>query len=157
MDLILWRHAEAEGESGGPDDLDRGLTSKGERQAERMAQWLHQRLPNGTRILVSPALRAQRTARPLIENHGRKAKTVVTIAPGANVEDVLVAAEWPDARHAVLVIGHQPTLGEVAAVLIGGMQDPWALRKGAVWWIRQRIREGVAQNVLQAVQSPDLL
>ena len=37
MNLILWRHAEAED---GADDLQRALTGKGRRQAARMAQWL---------------------------------------------------------------------------------------------------------------------
>ena len=70
MDLILWRHAEAvEGDAG--DDLARKLTSKGERQAERMAEWLNRRLAHSTRILVSPAVRCQQTAKAL----GRKFRT----------------------------------------------------------------------------------
>ena len=50
MDLILWRHAEAEDVRHGGSDLDRGLTAKGERQAKRMACWLDQHLPDSTRI-----------------------------------------------------------------------------------------------------------
>ena len=57
MDLILWRHAEAHVIKEGQSDLDRGLTAKGERQAARMADWLSQRLAQGTRVLVSPAVR----------------------------------------------------------------------------------------------------
>ena len=42
MDLILWRHAEAFEMREVQDDLDRSLTPKGERQAQRMAAWLNQ-------------------------------------------------------------------------------------------------------------------
>ena len=62
MDLILWRHAEAEIAAPGQDDLQRALTPKGERQARRMAAWLNQRLAATTRVLVSPALRCRQTA-----------------------------------------------------------------------------------------------
>jgi phosphohistidine phosphatase len=59
MDLILWRHAEAQDARDGQGDLERALTTKGERQAERMAQWLTRRLGASTRVLVSPAQRCQ--------------------------------------------------------------------------------------------------
>jgi phosphohistidine phosphatase len=65
MDLILWRHAEAREPREVQDDLDRALTPKGERQAQRMADWLNRQLPIGARVLVSPARRAQQTASAL--------------------------------------------------------------------------------------------
>lgn len=150
MDLILWRHAEAVEREGLPD-LERMLTSKGERQAQRMADWLNHRIAHSTRVLASPALRCQQTAKAL----GRKFRTVDTIAPDASPEAVLEAARWPEASEPVLVIGHQPTLGQVAALLLSGQALPWAVRKGAVWWLRSRDREGSAQVVLHAVMGPD--
>lgn len=153
MDLILWRHAEAVAERDGLDDLERALTQKGERQAERMAVWLNQRLAHSTRILVSPALRCQTTAKAL----GRKFRTLPGFGPGASHGTLLDAAGWPDAGEPVLVVGHQPTLGVVAAKLLADVAQPWPLRKGAVWWIRHRVRDGVAQVMLQAVQSPECL
>ncbi len=159
MDLILWRHAEAEAEAADADgDLARRLTPKGERQAARMAEWLDRRLPAGTRILVSPARRTQQTAKAL----DRRFRTVDALAPGARVEDVLAAARWPHADEPVLVVGHQPTLGQVAARLLagpapGGTDRDWALRKGAVVWLRRRERDDGAEVVLHAVQGPDLL
>ena len=45
MDLILWRHAEAEDWTEGCDDLQRSLTGRGEKQAKRMAAWLDRQLP----------------------------------------------------------------------------------------------------------------
>ena len=91
MDLILWRHAEAEP---GEPDLGRRLTSKGMKQAERMAAWLEHRLPETTRILVSPSERTRQTAHAL----GRKFRISPDVAPGASAASVLAAAGWPDAR-----------------------------------------------------------
>jgi phosphohistidine phosphatase len=153
MDLILWRHAEAHAEREGQSDLERALTPKGERQAQRMAEWLNQRIAHSTRILVSPALRTQQTAHAL----GKSFKTVAALAPDATPEAVLKAARWPDASEPVLVVGHQPTLGQVAALVLTGQPLPWALKKGAVWWLRTRDREGDAQVLVQAVQSADCL
>ena len=153
MDLILWRHAEAEPHGAGTDDLARRLTAKGERQAERMAAWLNRRLPQTTRVVVSPARRAQQTAKAL----DRGFKTVASIAPGASVEDVLAAARWPDAAEPVLVVGHQPALGAVAARLVAGLDAGWPMKKAAVWWLRLRERADEEGMLVQAVQSPDFL
>jgi len=153
MDLILWRHAEAFEAREVDNDLDRALTPKGERQAQRMADWLNQRLAHSTRILVSPALRCQQTAKAL----GKKFRTASELAPDGNGEALLKAARWPDASEPVLVVGHQPTLGLVASYLISEIPQAWTIKKGAVWWIRGRQREDVARVILQAVQSPDCL
>jgi phosphohistidine phosphatase len=149
MDLILWRHCDAE--SGEPDS-GRRLTAKGTQQAQRVALWLEQRLPDRCRILVSPAERAQQTAQAL----GRKFKTRDELAPGTSVEAVLAAAHWPDAIDPVLVVGHQPTLGEIAAFLLADSDIGWVFRKGAVWWVSNRTRDGTSP-VLRAVIAPDLL
>ena len=153
MDLILWRHAEAFELNEGRDDMDRALTAKGERQAHRMADWLNQRIAHSTRILVSPAVRCQQTAKAL----GKKFKTLPELAPDGNGEALLKAARWPDASEPVLIVGHQPALGLVAADLLTDQPQPWTIKKGAVWWIRGRNREDTEQVILQAVQAPDLL
>ena len=131
MDLILWRHAEAE-DARGNDDLGRALTARGRKQAEQMAAWLGPRLPATTRILASPALRCRQTAAAL----GRTVTTVDAIGPDASPEAVLAAAGWPDAGGVVLVVGHQPTLGEIAARALNSGDDDRRLREGAVCWLR---------------------
>ena len=153
MDLILWRHAEAFEMREVQDDVERALTPKGERQAQRMAAWLNRQLPSSTKVLVSPARRAQQTADAL----ERKTKTVAALAPDANVDALLQATRWPDAREPVLVVGHQPTLGLAAAYLLSGQAQAWAVRKAGVWWLRAREREGALQVVLHAVMSPELV
>ena len=154
MDLLLWRHCEAEP---GEPDLGRALTGKGEKQARRMAAWLHAHLPDSARILASPAQRAQQTAQALAELAPRKLKTVDALAPGASAEDALRAVRWPDARSVVVVVGHQPTLGRVASRLLSGAEADWPIKKGGVWWFGSRDRGGVEQVVLRAVMNPDLL
>lgn len=153
MDLILWRHAEAHVAREGQSDAERALTPKGERQAQRMAEWLNQRLAASTRVLVSPAVRAQQTAKALKRNF----KTVDALAHDAGVDELLAAVRWPESSEPVLVVGHQPTLGFTAARLLADIDKYWAMKKGAVWWLRHRERDGDEQVVLQAVQGPDLL
>lgn len=149
MDLILWRHAEAED---GIPDLERALTGKGRKQAGRMADWLNPRLPEDIRILASPALRTVQTAQAL----GRTFEQVAGIAPGASVDAVLDAAGWPHASRPVLIVGHQPVLGQVAARLLVGQPLELSIRKAAVWWFQGRERAG-SEVALRAVVNPDWL
>jgi phosphohistidine phosphatase len=147
MELILWRHADAE--EGGAD-LERALTSKGRKQAERVAEWLLQRLPGKFSVLASPATRAQQTAEAL----GVKFKTVKPLAPGAAVKDILEAAGWPEHKGAVVVVGHQPDLGRAAAFLVAGSAEEWRIKKGGLWWISKKNGDDL---IIRAVASPDLL
>jgi phosphohistidine phosphatase len=151
MDLIVWRHAEAHEAEPDGDDMLRALTPKGRKQAERMAAWLEKQLPQGTRILSSPAVRAEQTVKAM----GRKYKVRDALSPGASVQDVLETSGWPNASHPVLLVGHQPALGGMLAHLLGMPEPACAIRKGAVWWLRHRIREGQAQTVLLAVTCPE--
>jgi phosphohistidine phosphatase len=153
MDLILWRHADALEAPDGMADADRPLSPKGVRQAQRMAQWLNANIPDTTRVLVSPSLRTQQTAAPL----ERKFRTLPALGPEGSVDALLLAARWPDARGPVLVVGHQPTLGMAAAYLLTGSAMPWTVRKGAVWWLRQRLRAQRSEVILQLVLSADRL
>jgi len=154
MELLLWRHCEAEP---GVPDLGRALTGKGEKQARRVAAWLHAHLPDSARILVSPALRAQQTAAALAELAPRKVKTVDALAPGASAEDVLRAVRWPQSGAVIVVVGHQPTLGWVASRLLSGAEADWPIKKGGVWWVSSRSRFGIDQAVVRAVINPDLV
>ncbi len=152
MDLILWRHAEAHDAQAGENDLDRALTPRGEKHARRMAEWLNSVLADSTRILVSPALRTQQTAEAL----KRKFKTVPAIAPGCTAHALLEAARWPESREPVLVVGHQPTLGHIVVSLLGGGAHDLSVRKGAVWWLRHRERDGVSEVIVVAARAPDM-
>jgi phosphohistidine phosphatase len=150
MELILWRHAEAED---GLNDLARELTPKGRKQAAKMATWLNMRLPAGCRILASPAARALQTAQAL----NRKIETDLSLAPGASVQSILDAAGWPgNEAEWVLIAGHQPALGEVAAYLLGA-EGSLSIKKAGVWWFSSRSRALGTEVVLRAVIAPDFV
>lgn len=129
MDLILWRHAEAE--DGSPDSA-RTLTKHGRDQARRIAAWLKPRLPKRCEVLVSPAARTQETASAL----GIRFETTDAVGTNAIAAEIIAAIGWPTRSKAVLIVGHQPTLGRVAAMLLSGAEADWHFAKGAVWWLR---------------------
>lgn len=153
MDLILWRHAEAEEWAEGCNDLERSLTPRGEKQAARMAAWLDRQLPDGVRILASPARRTEQTVLAL----GRKYKLRSELAPDGTPAQLLELVQWPTSRQTFLVVSHQPLLGQVVSQLLGYQTELSSVRKGSVWWLRNRSREGHSQTVVMAVQSPEML
>lgn len=160
MDLILWRHAEAvehpdleRGQPGDAQDMARRLTPRGEKQAARMAAWLDRQLPNGARVLVSPAQRTEQTALAL----ARKFKLRPELAPEAEPQVLLELVQWPDGKSPVVVVGHQPTLGRVIARLLDLNEEDCAMKKGSLWWLRHRERDGIWQTVIVTVQTPELL
>ncbi len=152
MDLIFWRHAEAVDADGSLTDLDRPLTKRGHKQAKKLARWLLERLPEQRRILVSPARRTCETADAL----GTAYEIEPLIAPGAGARALLAAAGWPGRQDTVLLVGHQPSLGEAAALLLTGEELGLSVRKGAVWWISGRQRGGRVEAALRSVIDPEL-
>lgn len=154
MHLILWRHAEAEDIAA--SDLARQLTTRGRKQAQNVARWLRARLPDDAVILASPAARTIQTAEALTDQY----RVVRELAPDASVEEVLTAVGWPEGLSStVVVVGHQPTLGEVAARLLSGGTDSrsWAVKKAGVLWLASRERNGGDEAVLHAAITPDLV
>ncbi|TXH39951.1 MAG: histidine phosphatase family protein [Burkholderiaceae bacterium] len=150
MDLLLWRHAEAED---GEDDMKRRLTARGEKQARAMAGWIRHQQPKDLRIIVSPAVRTQQTAEAL----NLPFETVRKIGPDACVSELIAASGWPTANGAVLIVGHQPSLGRLASLLLAGHETEWSIKKGAVWWLSNRVRREENQTVLRAVMPVELL
>ena len=146
MDLILWRHADAED---GTPDAERILTPRGEKQAKRVAEWLRGQLPDDYAVLSSPARRARQTAQALT----KKLEIVEDLGAGATPKGVLKAAGWPDRDGFVVVVGHQPTLGQTVALALTGRDEGWSLRKGAIWWLRSL--DGDVS--VRAVIGPDLV
>jgi phosphohistidine phosphatase len=151
MELILWRHADAE-DPGLQGDAARRLTKKGRKQAERMAQWLRPRIGGEWRIVCSPASRALETVEPL----DRPFDVSEAVGTSASPSSILRAAGWPDGERSVVIVGHQPTLGEVAARLLGTPEDV-AVRKGATWWFTSRDRGAGVEVVLKSVMDPEML
>ena len=149
MELILWRHADAEP---GVEDLERKLTVKGRKQAARVAGWLNARLPSRFTLYSSPAKRAQQTAKAL----DAPIETSELLAPERSAADVLRAVDWPNRDQLVIVVGHQPTLGHVVARLLGRDGDV-SIQKGALWWIEARDKAGKSGVRVRAVVPPDFV
>ena len=146
MDLILWRHADAED---GYPDAQRKLSGKGHKQAAKMAAWLGTRVSKHVTVLVSPAVRTQQTAQAFCS----KFSTSEDVGLSANPDSILRAAGWLQSAHTVIVVGHQPTLGMTAAKLLTGREAEWSVRRGAIVWIAHKN----GRNVLRAVLPPELV
>ncbi|MBZ4201393.1 MAG: histidine phosphatase family protein [Methylotenera sp.] len=159
--LILWRHADAEPDSASGLDSDRVLSKQGRKDATRMAAWLDQFLPSNTTILCSPARRCLETVAALPQLNNAKLKRQVQVvdflAADRSVEQMLQRLVNDDHQQTFLVVGHQPNLGLVISQLLG-MQSACVVKKGAIWWLRQRAlanENGLAmQTYLFAVQQP---
>ena len=81
MELLLWRHADAE--DGEPDEL-RQLSAKGLRQAEKMGRWLRRQAPDELRVLVSPTMRTRQTALAFRDD----VRLCEAIGPSAGAADI---------------------------------------------------------------------
>ena len=150
MDLILWRHAEANDAAGPVADADRELTARGLEHARQMSEWLrHQRLPK-VAVLSSPSRRALQTAQTL----GLPIKVKTQLGVGASVADLLGAADWPDHSGAIILVSHQPALGRLAALLLAGSEADWTIKKAGIWWFSNRVRNDETQTILRAVHNP---
>lgn len=150
MELVLWRHADAEA---GAVDMKRQLTDKGRRQAGKVARWLRPRLEGPWEILVSPAARAKQTADALDLDYDVR----LALGPLATEDALLREVDWPANGRNVIVVGHQPTLGRVAARLLAGHRGDLSVRKGSVWWFSCRLdgEAGMGRTLLRAVIAPD--
>ena len=156
--LIFWRHADAEPESETGKDTDRVLSKAGRKDASVMAKWLHKNLPDNTLILCSPAKRCLETLSALQQlsedNLTLQLKIVQFLSIDSTAELILQQVANDDINQTILIIGHQPNLGLVIAKLLGIRESSCVVKKGAVWWLRQRSMFGQAQTYLYAVRNP---
>ena len=158
INLILWRHAEAEDLSETGLDEDRELTKNGRKDAAKIAKWLNEYLPENTEILCSPARRCIETVNALNDATQHKCKREIKVADflgtDNSVELITKNLSNDNGSQTILVVGHQPNLGVLIAKLLG-MQQSAVVKKGAVWWLRQRLVDGALQTYLFTVQHPD--
>ena len=117
MRLFVIRHADAE--AGEPDELRR-LSAEGREQARELGMRLSAESVRPDAILTSPLLRARETGEALAAELGVESESSETLAPGATAAGVL--AEIEGRGETVLVIGHQPDCGQIAAELGDGAE-----------------------------------
>lgn len=154
-DLILWRHAEAEDVSATGKDTDRELTRSGRKDAAKMAKWLDKHLPADTVVLSSPARRCQETAAALSDLGQIEVKAADFLSVESNVERIAKALPAYDGAKALLLVGHQPNLGLLIVKLLGMHQSAGVVKKGSVWWLRQRLAGNDLTYYIHAVKQPD--
>ncbi len=159
INLFLWRHAEAEDTS---PDLARPLTARGQRDASRVAKALARQLDDNTRVVISPSARTRETAAPLIARASLPLEIDDRLAPGAHLGAVLDALESSIAECngdacSLVMVGHQPWVGQMAGRLLTNQNGDWSVKKAAAWWLVRRSRDGSTEWTLRSVLDPDLV
>jgi phosphohistidine phosphatase len=115
MQAFLIRHAEAVPETIALRDPHRHLTAHGRGQARALGEKLRAHGVIPTHVWTSPLVRAVQTAelvRPDLLIEG-----VPDLAPDGNVRDVIAAVQALPADATVLLVGHEPSLSGIGAIL----------------------------------------
>lgn len=158
--IMLWRHADALAIGDNiPDDISRPLSKKGRQQAKTMAAWLKRYLPKDTIIISSNAVRSKQTAQALTNDF----QISDELGPSATLLDVLetINSFW-SSNHTetnLLIIGHQPWLGQLADYLLNTMPaaEGLQIKKAALWWFKRLTSQPSGTFDLITVQTPSLL
>ena len=146
MTLYLMRHAEAVplDAGGAARDADRRLTEKGLRQAHRMGRLLKRMEVKFDRVCASPFARAQETAEEVLNVLGAsvKIRTLDELKPSASADDMWEAI-LATSGEKVLVVGHMPSLGDLAAALLDcHAEQPLWFHKSTIAAFYREAREG---------------
>jgi phosphohistidine phosphatase len=122
---VLVRHAQA---AAGPVDAERPLTERGSRHAAAIGTWLAQAELTPDRVLVSPARRARQTWERASGRLPQHPQPVIDERIHDNTVEAVLAAvqDTPDEVRTLAVIGHNPSIGELAAGLDDGQGVPEA-------------------------------
>ncbi len=127
--LLLLRHAKSSRDNPLLADFDRPLAPRGERDAPRMGLALAARRWLPDHALVSPALRTRQTwALVAAQLPAPPAVRFAETLYGATAEKLLAEVRrTTDGVNTLIVVGHNPGLEELAAMLAGDGSDPVAL------------------------------
>ncbi len=140
MDLVLVRHGAAEDResfaASGRPDAERPLTERGRRKLDGTARGLRALVPRLERIATSPLVRARQTAAILAESYaGPEPLAIRELAPGASRTSLLRWLRRQPREGALVLVGHEPDLGDLARWLCGS-EEPVALEKGGACLVR---------------------
>ncbi len=159
MQLLIVRHAIAAQRDGKrwPDDADRPLTAEGVRRARRAAAGLKRITKPPSLVLTSPLIRARDTA-AILTQAARWPKAVAcdALAPGKSPEEVLEVLRRQRANaDCIAVVGHQPGLGRLLALCLGGVRPvAFELKKNAVVFLQFEGQPRAGQGMLTALLPP---
>ena len=149
-ELILLRHAHAEGAVAGQDDADRPLSPEGRAEAEAAGRWLKEHGHAPERVLVSPSRRTKETLEQVLSVLGyveqREDRRIYEATPGTLMQ---VADEHRDIGR-VLIVGHNPGLEQMAALLASGQSGDFrGMPAGGVAVLRMPADEALEPGVAQ--------
>lgn len=121
MQVFLVRHAEAVAETLDLGDPHRHLTPHGRQQARDLGDRLrwHDCLPS--LVWSSPLVRAVQTAELVIGSlqHDVPIDIATSLAPGGSPGDLVAAIRALPPGAVVMLVGHEPSLSAIGAVLVG--------------------------------------
>ena len=162
MRLYIVRHAIASphGTPGVKDD-DRALTKEGVQKMREAAAGLRALGYVPEAVLSSPLLRARQTAELLLEIFGRgiEFKTTPSLAPSGSRQDLYREIALYDKKlKSLMLVGHQPSLGEIAGEIAFGSPEHFIeLKKGGMCMIEVESFQGVPKGSLAALLTPSIL
>ena len=133
-ELYLIRHGRAEERGDAwPDDAKRPLTPEGIALLRRSARGLARVSVGFDVVLTSPLVRARQTAETIAgELEARPSIVVVeALAPEGSVQAVVAELEKQAKRARIALVGHEPSIGALAARL-AGIRQPLEFKKGAI-------------------------
>lgn len=119
-ELILLRHAHAESAADGQDDIDRPLSRQGLAEAEAAGQWLKQHGYVPDRIVASTARRTRETLEQVLQALGYVEQLQDARIYDATPGTLMQVADEHRAHNRVLMVGHNPGLEQMAALLASG-------------------------------------
>ncbi|MDP2152519.1 MAG: histidine phosphatase family protein [Methylotenera sp.] len=153
--LIIWRHAEAEVQSETGHDSDRALTKRGYKDAAKIAKWLHKHMPDHVELLCSPARRCFQTAQALRDINHVEIKVSDFLSVDSNVAGIVKEISNKNESQTILIVGHQPNLGLLISKLLALDESACLVKKGAVWWLKQRKVGHSSHYYIHTVMQPN--
>ena len=131
MKVCIVRHGSAQ--PGAVQDQSRGLTERGQRQAEGAGNWLAGQVLNQPVIMVSPFLRARQTAAAIAAHLNLPVVENPMLVPDGDVQALLDTLAT--LKHDVILVSHLPLVGHLAALLVDGQlyEQPWS--PAEVWML----------------------
>ena len=121
MRLVIARHGKAEQDSPTGKDADRRLTLRGENQARWLGETLLISGYQDALVLTSQAERARRTAEIVCDILGIKPVLAPGLMLGRCASDAIDVIDQHGDRDKLVLVGHNPTMSELAAILTKGL------------------------------------
>lgn len=136
MKVIIARHGSAEDKADSKEDADRILTAEGKEQADLLGRVIAATIGTVERVWTSPLMRALQTAGLASKHLKLKPEIEPNLGIGGDLEQLCWKMQREDLE-TLMLVGHQPDLGRLAARLLGLVSE-LSLKKGGVCIVETR-------------------